>query len=939
MKTLKRFFLFAFFLLAAVILFACNGDNKAKEVTVTFDYQYAVKDNKNTIEFKVENGKTLTVEQVATLPNPEKDAAHSFLNWKVEEGADLIKGAFYKKDDLTTIEFTLNTKFVPQFRSIQTAAQIIDKLDESLINFDGVETLNAFKTTAELPNSVDGKNIIWNLTSGEANVELKANKNGRMTLHVKEVPAKLVNAVLKATVTDENGTTASKEFTFKVVPAENAALLQAFRDHFATTIADSEFVLDATTFDFVKKFTYDSKEYNVSWREVSEGKILNVETGAITKPVFKGNEDKPLFDVKVAFAFSGNDSEGTIGSFAFKVKRTLPTITEDINYALDSMFVWPTGTFTEDANGVKTIVELDFQNEITNRLKKQLIRTDSDGNPIEITISWSSNLPEVMDNKGEVVKPSLEQSTDIEYTITTEYAGETFTRKLNFVLPKVELVTTVTALKQSKGKLIAIQGVLTVHGFDKTYFIQDSVGALAVYRCANGSLDKFFGKEVIIIGKKGDYNKLEQMDYVKENLIKIINETADIPAALSIDDEVLGDGLMKHQGKLVSFTNLKVTEKTVDAKHGNITLELYKNDKEKIKFYYDTRLKNYLDATQLQKLTDVKVGQLLSGENVVLGWSTNPQFGPTRLMNLTITTPELTDEERVVEAKKQIEKNVLAEYSNRGDKVTLDAEAFGVTIAWASDNETVINPTTGLVTQDETQDITVKLTATLTRGVVLETWTKDVLVKKAKTAEEKTVANALAAADGTKVTVIGVLTSISSNQAIFLQDTEGNNEAIAVYVSKNTDLAEFVGKKIEIIGTRAAYRGLNQIKDVDQSLIVVIEETPALPTAVNLNDLAELNNTTLLSHQGKLVNLADVTISEKAVDKYGTITFTLTRADDQKMTFKFDNRVFTIAGLDTLKTQVEGLKDGDKITLTNAHISWYDGVLIQPGIKTVITVA
>ncbi|PKK96782.1 MAG: hypothetical protein CVV58_04625, partial [Tenericutes bacterium HGW-Tenericutes-3] len=143
----------------------------------------------------------------------------------------------------------------------------------------------------------------------------------------------------------------------------------------------------------------------------------------------------------------------------------------------------------------------------------------------------------------------------------------------------------------------------------------------------------------------------------------------------------------------------------------------------------------------------------------------------------------------------------------------------------------------------------------------------------------------------------GVVTSSQYYRTFFIQDATGG---IAVYTS-DADLITFLttnyGQEVAIIGTRAAYNGLDQISST-QIYTQVGEAT--MPTAVNIDSFG-LDAEALAMYQGQLVELTGLAVTAVVTDNFGNVTITLYDANsNNSVTLKWDSRV-------TLSTEAAAL--------------------------------
>lgn len=118
----------------------------------------------------------------------------------------------------------------------------------------------------------------------------------------------------------------------------------------------------------------------------------------------------------------------------------------------------------------------------------------------------------------------------------------------------------------------------------------------------------------------------------------------------------------------------------------------------------------------------------------------------------------------------------------------------GAVITWASDNAAIaINGSKGVVTRSTEADVSVKLTATATKGSATGTREFTVIVKKHEVAEHITVREAIEATVGTNLTVKGVV----SNYA-FKDDSQNAGEQYkqGMYVTDATGTIYVYGPKV-----------------------------------------------------------------------------------------------------------------------------------------------
>ncbi|PKK87076.1 MAG: hypothetical protein CVV63_02270, partial [Tenericutes bacterium HGW-Tenericutes-8] len=287
-------------------------------------------------------------------------------------------------------------------------------------------------------------------------------------------------------------------------------------------------------------------------------------------------------------------------------------------------------------------------------------------------------------------------------------------------------------------------------------------------------------------------------------------------------------------------------------------------------------------------------GQKIEIELVLITYRTNDTVWTADFLQTAddITVIPLTDAEWIDVAKESLATTFKNEYVL--DKTfTLPTEIEGVAITWASDN-VLFDVATGELTMPATGQETITVTASLSKGDATGEYTATFVVGDKPV---QTIAAALEVALGDLVHVQGVVTSSQYYRTFFIQDATGG---IAVYTS-DADLITFLttnyGQEVALIGTRAAYNGLDQISST-QIYTQVGEAT--MPTAVNIDSFG-LDAEALAMYQGQLVELTGLAVTAVVTDNFGNVTITLYDANsNNSVTLKWDSRV-------TLSTEAAAL--------------------------------
>jgi uncharacterized protein YdeI (BOF family) len=245
--------------------------------------------------------------------------------------------------------------------------------------------------------------------------------------------------------------------------------------------------------------------------------------------------------------------------------------------------------------------------------------------------------------------------------------------------------------------------------------------------------------------------------------------------------------------------------------------------------------------------------------------------------------------------------------------ISLPTSLLGSTIAWTSSHDNLINPNTGVVTLPTTGQTEVTLTAVLTRGDATKTITIKVNVGEL---EISTIAQALALPLTTKVRIIGVVTGLIANNTFAIQDSTG---AIAVFTANTattTTWLTYVGKTVELIGTRGAFGGLEQINP----LLVTVGDVTPMPFPVNIDGIP-LTATDLLPHQAKHVIRTNLVVESLPAQSFGNVLAVLKDpVTNETINFFWDSRIIVAGG------NIGTLQVGDVISLIGVPLTWTSNV-------------
>ena len=165
-----------------------------------------------------------------------------------------------------------------------------------------------------------------------------------------------------------------------------------------------------------------------------------------------------------------------------------------------------------------------------------------------------------------------------------------------------------------------------------------------------------------------------------------------------------------------------------------------------------------------------------------------------------------------------------------------------------------------------------------------------------------------------EVTVHGKVVAITNHSTFYIND--GVN-AIAVFDGPKAFITTLkIGDVVEVVGKRAAFRGLNQITP---TAVTVVADAVMLDAQDIDGDTYDLN-ADLAPLQGRYFTFTNVIISAVNEDNFKNLTFTFTK-DGKTFSVRYDSRLVGSADAAThLKTFTEGATVDVRLVL-----GWYDG--------------
>ncbi|MDD4062887.1 MAG: Ig-like domain-containing protein [Bacilli bacterium] len=286
----------------------------------------------------------------------------------------------------------------------------------------------------------------------------------------------------------------------------------------------------------------------------------------------------------------------------------------------------------------------------------------------------------------------------------------------------------------------------------------------------------------------------------------------------------------------------------------------------------------------------------------VLSVFTLAACGKVKVTDITIENPAISLEE---EATEQIVYTVLPE------------DATDKTVTFASANPEIATVSeTGLVTGVAAGSTKITVTSGKIEKEV------DVTVVE-KGPEPLTISAALALDDLADVTLKGQVIGIQGTQA-WLADTEAG---ISLYNVPEADLAKIVvGNVIVVTGKRADYSGTKQIGDITE-IKVVETDKPAI-ASINLADLSETklneSNQRLIKGSFEITQVPTTIEYNEDGSLKNHLTYKMT--DGTNEVIFYVKKYLSAAAVTSMKTVLDSIELGGKITFDKAVVGWYKSV-------------
>ncbi|MDY0388690.1 MAG: hypothetical protein RBT65_16520, partial [Methanolobus sp.] len=714
--------------------------------------------------------------------------------------------------------------------------------DELVANYDATIASETYQVTGNLTLVTEIADATVSWTSSNTAIISNAGVVTR--------PATDTQVTLTATLTID-GETITHQFrvTVKAVEVTVAQKLEAAKallvTNYANTIGDDEYVVTA---DLTLVTTIG--EATVSW--ASSDTTIITDAGVVSAPAFSVGDQTVTLTATLTIG-----TESTTQLFYAFVEAADETVAERLDRALAFVTTFPA---VEGITGVEDWIEFPTSVTFENTT---------------YTVSWVSNKPNFLAVDGTVTRPEVNTPNQkVIMTATITEGTVTRSMEVEFIVFAIESSTLLDSIGEvysfESGDYVKFEGVTVIGKMLYGFFISDGTTVLYIY-------DSSTLYDYVVVGQtydiEGVYDLYYGLPQLANNAARPLTATPSDAAPVSMTgtpatvDSAITDKPTPSNNAPMVYNYLSITAKVlvdgqettdigryntflVDPTYTGTTIITEMNTDGKAISYATDGIIIYYQSLN-KAAVEALDGKLVTMNILLYGYRSDRMIWYAIYLGdgTDIQATFDTDAEAVAAVK-----NSLTVPTNIKTATTLnliDAQ-HGTTITWASNNEQVIDPATGVVTPVDGQQTTVVLTATIEKGTVVETKTFTI---KVGIPALSTIAAAIALPDASIIKIRGILTGVtktgSSGNTYWMQDaTAGINIYADATISALLDELDF-GVEIEMIGELDIFNGLFEITRIQT--LEVINETPALPSPESLNDV-DFTNAALLPYQGQLVS-------------------------------------------------------------------------------------
>ncbi len=552
------------------------------------------------------------------------------------------------------------------------------------------------------------------------------------------------------------------------------------------------------------------------------------------------------------------------------------------------------------------IVETIEENNVTSDLS---FPTTIDG----VTVIYSSSNTSVVDNDGKVTR----QETDQEVTITLTMIKDSVTvvKKITVVVLKEDAVDITQILESVFSKLFV--------GVDKENVTSD----LSFPSTIDGVAISYSSNKQDVISNEGKVTR-QETDQEVTITVTLVKDNTSINKNVSFTvkkvDKVNLTPLKNALESLLNFrVDVKVTLSGDDSDTYTIT---YDYDDNKIAWETSAGLKYYFvddddpyglypDGSSYFKVSyyDDEFYNYIYYEG---------EFDDLYFQGLDYEDFDYQDGYYVVKsnALQSVGKYVIGDYDYEDEEETTKDvfETFKVKVENDVVTEIITQSTMTIIYNGATYVYTYKYEMKFTKHDEINITLPDA-EENSSSDDINEISEVYETENGLSVYTGGNVIGMLGNYVYISNGTQ----ALTLYFDKNSEVTYSdleLGDYIEVLGIKTEYKGLVEVSTI--TFLTVIDEKFHQYSAVELNTIGNL---TSVVSQGTVVNLNNVTVSSTYTPSgtKGDYKFTVTDGYNDLLIF------IKSVNEKNFNAQLKALKEGDKISLKNFVVSWFNGVQLM----------
>ncbi len=579
----------------------------------------------------------------------------------------------------------------------------------------------------------------------------------------------------------------------------------------------------------------------------------------------------------------------------------------------------------KEGNDNKQIIENAFSKLFAGVDKDNVVSDLSFVTTIDgVNVSYISDKPEVIANDGKVTRQETDQQVII--TVALSKGDDTVIKEVSFKVIKKEISADVNEqlIESVFQKLFA--------GVDKDYVVTN----LSFQTTVDGVSISYISDKPNVIANDGKVIRQETdqqvniiVTLVKDSTIVNKNVTFTVKKAEKVD-------LTPLKKALESLTNFKVVVKvTVSGDDSGSYTATYDYDDNKIAWEASTGLKYYFvndtyDAYGLYPDGSSYSKASYYSEEFYDYIYDEGEFDDLYFEGLDYEDFEYQDGYYVVKADmlQSVGKYVIGDYDYEDEEETT-TDVFTIFKVKVENNvvtEIITQSTTTTLYNNETYVFIYKYEMRFSKHGDIDISLPDVDDSSSsydinEIPEVYETENDLSVYTGGNV--IGVL-----GNYVYISN---GTQALTLYFDKNSEVTYNnlkLGDYIEVLGIKQEYKGLIEVCSIT-SLIVKDEKFHKYSPV----EVSSIVNITKVANQGTVVNLNNVTIKSnyEPSGTKGDYKFTVTDGTNDILVF------IKAVNEKDYNAQLKALKVGDKITLKNFVVSWYNSAQLMAINGSVVT--